>query len=127
MIISLYPVARFTELCSEFAEREQALLSWKNTEYANQEDKLQNFREISALLGVPMSQVALTYMLKHTQAVKKQVMDRSFNWAWETEGGEGFKQRIADIRNYCLLLAACLEEENEKEKLEVAKNGSTEG
>ncbi len=106
-----FSVGQFSELCSEFRERENKLLNWKNSEYARQEDKLQNFREIAALMGCPMSHVALMYMLKHVQAVKKQVLAGSFAWAWETPEGEGLKQRIADIRNYLLLLAACIDEE----------------
>ena len=35
-----------------------------------------------------------------------------YRWCWETEEGEGLKQRIADARNYLQLLAACLEEES---------------
>lgn len=34
-----------------------------------------------------------------------------YDWDWETDGGEGLKQRIVDARNYLLLLAACLEVE----------------
>jgi hypothetical protein len=32
---------------------------------------------------------------------------------WEADGGEGLKQRIADALSCLLMLAACLEEENE--------------
>lgn len=106
-----YSVERFNKLCAEFIKQEQKILNWKNAEYARQEDKLQNFREIAAFEGRSMSHIALSYLLKHVQAVKKQVLTDSFVWAWETEGGEGLKQRIADIRNYMLLLAACLDEE----------------
>lgn len=107
-----YSIERFERLCHEFAERELAIMDWKNAEYAKQEDKLQNFREIAQFEGRPMSHIAMSYMLKHIQAVKKQVYGNSYKWEWETPSGEGLKQRIADIRNYCLLLAACLEEES---------------
>lgn len=109
-----YSVEQFEKLCTEFTEQELKILNWKNAEYAKQSDKLQNFREIAAFEGRPMSHVALSYMLKHVQAVKKQVLAGSYAWAWETEGGEGLKQRVADIRNYMLLLAACLDEEVSK-------------
>lgn len=106
-----YSVDKFNTLCKEFADRELEIMDWKNAEYARREDKLQNFREIAMFEGRPMSHIALSYLLKHVQAVKKQVQENSFSWAWETEGGEGLKQRIADIRNYMLLLAACIDEE----------------
>ena len=109
-----YSVDRFNALCKEFADRELEIMDWKNKEYARQEDKLQNFREIALFEGRPMSHIALSYLLKHVQAVKKQVHEGRFAWAWETGGGEELKQRIADIRNYMLLLAACLDGEVEE-------------
>ena len=36
--------------------------------------------------------------------------------AGDENGNEGLKQRIADARNYLLLLAACIEEEIRKEE-----------
>lgn len=106
-----YSVTKFNALCGEFSDKEREIMDWKNAEYARQEDKLLNFREIALFEGRSMSHIALSYLLKHVQAVKKQVRENSFAWAWETEGGEGLKQRIADIRNYMLLLAACIDEE----------------
>ena len=102
---------RFSEICEEFISKEQEILNWKRKEYSPQDDRLQNFREIAALTGTSMPQVALTYLLKHIQSIKNAVMTGNVDWCWEGEGGEGMKQRIADSRNYLLLLAACLDEE----------------
>ena len=102
---------RFSEICEEFISKEQEILNWKRKEYSSQDDRLQNFREIAALTGTNMPQVALTYLLKHIQSIKNAVMTGNVDWCWEGEGGEGMKQRIADSRNYLLLLAACLDEE----------------
>lgn len=104
---------QFNELCKDFLQKEEALLSWKAGEYSTDEDRLQNFREIAAFTGTRMSQVALLYLLKHVQSIKNAVMTSRINWCWVGEGGEGTKQRIADARNYLLLLAACLDEESE--------------
>ena len=104
---------RFEVLCEEFADHEAHILAWKRGEYTSGEDRLQNFREIAALTGTSMPQVALTYLLKHIQSIKNAVMTGNVDWCWEGEGGEGLKQRIADARNYLLLLAACLEAEME--------------
>ena len=104
---------KFGQLYNEFMQHEEALLSWKAGEYSTDEDRLQNFREIAVLTGTRMSQVALTYLLKHIQSIKNAVMIDSVDWRWVGEGGEGLKQRIADARNYLLLLAACLDEESE--------------
>ena len=106
---------RFNAIFAEFTDKEDTILAWKRGEYSSGDDRLQNFREIAALTGTSMSQVALTYLLKHVQSIKNAVMTSCVNWCWEDEGGEGMKQRIADSRNYLLLLAACLDEESEDE------------
>lgn len=114
-----YSPERFNELCKEFARQEDDILDWKAEEYSTSEDRLQNFHEIAAFLGdkpttITPSVIALLYMLKHIQSIKNAIISGRINWRWETEGGEGLKQRIADSRNYHRLLAACLEEENEE-------------
>ena len=109
---------KFGQLYNEFMQHEEALLSWKAGEYSTDEDRLQNFREIAAFIGdkpvcITPSFVALLYLLKHVQSIKNAVISGNVKWAWEAKGGEGTKQRIADARNYLLLLAACLDEESE--------------
>lgn len=114
-----YSPERFIELCNEFAKQEYDILDWKAEEYSTDEDRLQNFHEIAAFIGdrptaITPSVIALIYMLKHIQSVKNAIISGRINWCWEAVGGEGLKQRIADSRNYHMLLAACLEEENEE-------------
>lgn len=103
----------FEELREEFLEHEARILDWKRGEYSPNEDRLQNFREVAALTGLRMSEMALIWLLKHIQSIALAVRTGNYAWAWTTEGGEGLKQRIADARNYLLLLAACLEEESQ--------------
>ena len=102
----------FENLREEFLEHEAGILEWKRGEYAPHDDRLQNFREVAAFLNKRPAEVALTYLMKHIQSITLAVRTGSYNWTWNTEGGEGLKQRFADARNYLLLLAACLEEEN---------------
>ena len=102
---------RFEVLCEEFADHEAHILARKRGEYTSGEDRLQNFREIANFLGQKPEEVALSYLMKHIQSIALAVRTGKYAWAWETEGGEGLKQRIADARNYLLLLAACLDEE----------------
>ena len=105
--------ARFEQLVKEFQEQEALIMSHKGDEYAANEDRLQNFREVAQLIGQKPSVVALAYLLKHIQSISHAVRTE-YNWCWQTEQGhEGLKQRIADARNYLLLLAACLEEEHQ--------------
>ena len=102
---------QFENLRDEFLTHEARILDWKRGEYSPDEDRLQNFHEVAEFLEQRASKVALVWLLKHIQSIALAVRSGKYAWAWETEGGEGLKQRIADARNYLLLLAACLEEE----------------
>ena len=86
----------------------------KRDEYSSDNDRLQNFREVAEFLGQRPAEVSLAYLLKHIQSITLAVRTGEYAWKWKTDHGEGLKQRIADARNYLLLLAACLEEETEK-------------
>ena len=113
-LIQVYPRGRFYELVEEFAQLEETLLDWKAEEYSEGVDRLQNFREIADFTGTNNASVALLYLLKHIQSISLAVRTNKYIWKWETENSEGLKQRIADARNYLLLLAACLDEEQEE-------------
>lgn len=110
-----YSPERFQELFREFTERENTILAWKAGEYSSGNDRLQNFREIAAGHGCRPQDVALMYLLKHIQSISLAVRENRYEWEWEKEGGEGMKQRVADSRNYLLLLAACMDEESEQD------------
>ena len=117
---------QFENLRDEFLIHEARLLDWKAGEYSDRVDRLLNFRQVAAFLNMRPSEVALSYLLKHVQSIALAVQSKKYAWTWEAEGGEGLKQRIADARNYLLLLAACLEEEcpGEEIKNEEIKNES---
>ena len=103
---------KFEALAKEFLEQEEKLLNWKAGEYANNVDRLKNFRQVAEWLGQRPAEVALCYLMKHMQSISLAVRAGKRNWVWQTDEGEGLKQRIADARNYLLLLAACLDEES---------------
>lgn len=104
---------QFENMRDEFLTKEAALLYQKRDEYSDGTDCLQNFREVADFLGQRPAEVALAYLLKHIQSISLAVRTGEYVWVWNTESGEGLKQRIADARNYLLLLAACLEVEAE--------------
>ena len=118
----MYSPVKFDELIAEFYARESLILGWKRGEYSTNTDRLQNFREVADFIGdkpivITPSVVALIYLLKHIQSIKNATINSSVNWCWEGEFGEGTKQRLGDIRNYVLLLAACMDEEAEEGEL----------
>ena len=103
---------QFENMRDDFMVHEARILDWKRGEYSEGVDCLQNFREVAGFLAQRPSEVVLTYLLKHVQSIALAVKTGKYDWKWTTENsGEGLKQRIADARNYLLLLAACLEEE----------------
>lgn len=106
-----YNSKQFEELAREFLATEEQLLCWKAEEYADSWDRLKNFRQVAAWFGQRPAKVALCYLMKHMQSISLAVGSGKNNWVWQTDEGEGLKQRIADARNYLLLLAACLDEE----------------
>ena len=105
---------QFESLRDDFLIHEARIMDHKRDEYSSGNDRLQNFREVAGLSGEKMSEVALIWLLKHIQSITLAVRTGEYAWKWKTEHGEGLKQRIADARNYLLLLAACLEEEKER-------------
>ena len=109
--------ADFLALVEQFEAREHTLLYLKAGDYATDEDRLANFHQVGQFLEISMAKVALVYLLKHMQAIANAVIQpeiQATKWAWETpSSGEGLKQRIADARNYLLLLAACIQEATE--------------
>jgi len=103
----------FEMLRDEFMVQEARILEWKKGEYSPDEDRLLNFRQVAEFEERWPSEVALSYLLKHIQSIALAVRrGEGIVWDWEGKGGEGLKQRIADARNYLLLLAACLDEES---------------
>lgn len=106
-----YSPLKFEELVEEFLRQEQQTLNWKADEYTAGADRLQNFRQVAEFLNLRSSEIAFCYLMKHIQSIQLAVESGKYTWDWNTEGGEGMKQRIADARNYLLLLAACLDEE----------------
>jgi len=72
--------------------------------------------KIANFIKEPPEKVCMILLLKHIQSLSKAVSEDTTcicMWFWEHDGREGLKQRIADARNYLLLLAACLDEKSE--------------
>ena len=111
----MYSPESFKSLVEEFLNVESQLLNWKAGEYTAGKDRLQNFRQVAQWLNKRPAEVALYYMLKHIQSITLAVQSGKLVWEWQTDAGEGMKQRLADARNYLLLLAACMDEEFEGE------------
>lgn len=108
----------FEKLVQEFLGQEAKLLNWKAGEYATDEDRLLNFRQVADFRGVRPIDVAWMYAMKHIQSINLVIDSRKpiKNFVWQTPEGEGLKQRLADARNYLLLVAACFDEMAREQK-----------
>lgn len=105
-----YTLDEFKALVKEFDEHESALLCIKANEYGSEQDRLENFHWRARAEGKRPEEIALGDLLKHIHAIVKAIKENRYCWVWQSESGEGLKQRLADARNYLLLLAACIDE-----------------
>lgn len=104
---------RFEDLYTEFSQREQELLNFKRGEYAGDVDVLKNFKQQALFNETTMLDICMVLAFKHIQGIQNIISGRDVRdlpWYWENGPKEGLKQRIADARNYLLLLAACIDE-----------------
>lgn len=100
----------------EFQAQSADLLRKKGGEYATDDDRLKNFRQVADLIGLDPEAVCMTYLLKHMQSLSQSIQTGDRPWAWRDEdGGEALKQRIADAINYLYLLAAILEHNQQED------------
>lgn len=122
----MYSKKKWAQLVLEFQAKEEALLQVKGNDYTTDDrDQLLNFNEVAVAEGQgrrPMD-IAWTLLLKHMHAIKLAVHTQRYIWAWENPQGEQLKQRIADARNYLLLLAACIDEQ-EEQKIDWGSGGN---
>ena len=105
-------VQTFEHVRAEFNLKEAALLTFKRGEYADNVNVLKNFYMQADFNGLTPETVAMMLAFKHIQGIQNILETRPVGkrgWFWEEGTKEGLKQRIADARNYLLLLAAVLE------------------
>ena len=112
--MSGYSKSQFNLLYQEFLEHEADLLNIKREEYTDsgEDDCLQNFRDVAAFEGRSPEAVCMTYILKHIQSIQRAVNSGNADAEWWKGDVEGLKQRIADARNFLVLLAAILDDKN---------------
>jgi hypothetical protein len=107
-------VETFEKLLTEFESEERALLIGKRKEYAVNSDCLSNFKATAMATSMSPEDVCVVLLMKHVQAIAKSAHDSSTRLGYGGTGAkEGFSQRIADARNYLILLAALIAERPE--------------
>jgi len=101
---------QFDELYAHFVGVEGGLLDRKRGEYTDGDDVLANFKATAEALGLSSEDVCAVLLLKHVQAIVIAARDKSTRLGFGDASREGFSQRIADARNYLVLLAALVGE-----------------
>lgn len=101
---------KFERVKQEFDNHDNALLNVKRSEYANEDDVLVNFKEVARMTGLTPEKYCSVLLSKHFHAILRAVDLGTYKWIWADELGEGLKQRISDLRNFAVLLAALIEE-----------------
>lgn len=113
----------FGNILSYQIQRTVDILGSKADEYADDTERLHNFKVIAALQGVTLRQAVVNLMAKHTVSI--------FDSARSSEEftKEYWDEKITDHINYLILLQAALAEErksDEGDAIEIARfDGST--
>ncbi len=105
---------RFQQLLEKFVSNEDAMLTFKRDEYTKGDtDVLLNFKQTGDFLGCDSTEVCVMYLMKHVQSITLAVScDKNLKLEWGiSENKEGLAQRFMDARNYLLLLAACIQDQ----------------
>lgn len=110
---------RLMELWTELHQKESELIGIKAGEYANNDERLYNFKQGANLIGCEPYQTAWSYLTKHIISVQKAAIEGKYNFAWavkQDDGSytEGIIQKIVDARNYLFFMLCCMEEQQGK-------------
>ncbi len=109
--------AQFDETVQAAINRTANLLMVKGGEYANDTDRLGNFKRGSALTGCTPEQVLFIYLSKHYDAIATYIRDNSSGV--QRTRSEPIQGRVDDCINYLFLLHGLLEDTDTKPKGEV--------
>lgn len=103
----------FERLVDEINEHDMSILFAKNKEYANDTDKLRNFKLGGEMAGMTPQQVLWSYMMKHMVSVR-MIVDGESNYDCNI-----LREKCGDIRNYLRLLEAIFDDDfNNRERVQ---------
>lgn len=111
--------SEFNKICEEQMYRCSEILCKKASEYADDVDRLHNFKAAGGLTGETPRKALSGMMLKHTVSVYDMCQDEKTHFPmalWE--------EKITDHINYLLLLKAIVVEE-EKERMAKANESES--
>lgn len=106
-----YTQEQLDKLIKDTVNNTMQLMKSKGAEYAHGNDRLDNFRRLAAIIGIPPEIVWMVYANKHWDSITTWVKD-------VTEGrqrkySEDMSGRFDDMINYCVLGKAMLQAREE--------------
>lgn len=101
-------ISDFNNVVDETVKATAGLLVVKGGEYANDADRLANFKRGSALTGATPLQVAFIYASKHYDGIASYV--RTAAQGQPRASSEPIEGRFDDLINYCILMKALIRE-----------------
>jgi len=90
------------------------ILKTKSADYAEEDDRLAEFRATADEMGITMRQALGVYMNKHLRSVKKWVKGEELK-------GEPIEEKLLDIIVYCLLGYKMVKEERKPTAVQINK------
>ena len=99
--------SEFTDILIRMMREEQQCMQSKGADYAGNNDRLNNFKEVGRMTGLSPIQVWAVYFLKHVEAIMTYVKTGSIS-------SEPIESRIMDARNYLALFRGLVEEDRGK-------------
>jgi hypothetical protein len=85
--------ATFVKVRTELNDECESLLLKKGADYTMNEDRLSNFKEVAALIGITPLQVWAVFTLKHFFSIMNFVKSGKLQ-------SESIESRFQDVRNY---------------------------
>ena len=104
---------RFNEIFAETIQRSESVLVRKAGEYADDEDRLHNFKKTAALTGQSQREALAGFMAKHVVSVYDMV------YSGKDYPLELWDEKILDNLNYLILLRAAIVEEADSKKMKI--------
>lgn len=107
---------QFNKIIEDALELSRQVLIKKSAEYANDENKLHNFDKAARITGKSREECLWGMALKHLVSVTDIIDDMSKDASY-IPSRDLVMEKFGDLRNYLLLLEACIEDKRNKQPL----------
>lgn len=106
----------FNKIIEAALESSRNVLVSKAAEYASEDDKLHNFNKAARITGKTREECLWGFALKHLVSVT-DIIDEMSKDPKYIPSRDLVIEKFGDLRNYLLLLEACIEDKRNKQPL----------